>query len=238
MENEQKVPKKKPKSSMLATIGLILMMLAGVGLLAYPTVADWWNQRTAGYAIAEYESEVDALDPQTVEDMLARARAYNAVIATDPSRWEPSETETEEYYACLDVSGTGIMGTVEIPSIGVNLPIYHGDSDEVLQTATGHMEGSSLPTGDAGTHAVISGHTGLPSAKLFTKLDTLKEGDTFIVHVLGMDFEYAVDQIKTVLPYEFDALEIDAEEDYVTLLTCTPYGVNTHRLLVRGIRVG
>ena len=135
------------------------------------------------------------------------------------------------------MSGTGIMGTVEIPSISVNLPIYHGDSDEVLQTAIGHMEGSSLPTGDVGTHTVISGHTGLPSAKLFTKLDTLKEGDTFVIHVLGMDFEYVVDQIKTVLPFEFDALKIDPEQDYVTLLTCTPYGVNTHRLLVRGIRV-
>ena len=237
MENEQKVLKKKSKGSILATIGLILMMLAGVGLLLYPTVADWWNQRTAGYAIAEYESEVNALDPKTVEDMLARARAYNVMIAADSSRWEPSEAETEEYYACLDVSGTGIMGTVEIPSISVNLPIYHGDSDEVLQTAIGHMEGSSLPTGDVGTHTVISGHTGLPSAKLFTKLDTLKEGDTFVIHVLGMDFEYVVDQIKTVLPFEFDALKIDPEQDYVTLLTCTPYGVNTHRWLVRGIRV-
>lgn len=229
--------KPKRKSNKLLTIGIVLMMLAGVALMAYPTVADWWNQRTAGYAIAEYESNVEALDQEMVDSMMARARAYNAMISTDETRWTPSEAETEEYYQCLDVSGTGIMATIEIPSIHVNLPVYHGDSDEVLQTATGHIEGSTLPTGDKGTHAVISGHTGLPSAKLFTKLDTLKEGDRFIVHVLNMDFEYEVDNIAVVLPHEFELLEIDPAEDQVTLLTCTPYGVNTHRLLVRGTRV-
>jgi len=229
--------KKSKKGNKLLTIGVILMMLAGIALMSYPTVADWWNQRTARYAIAEYKSQTDALDQDIINSMIARARAYNDMISKDKARWTPTEAQTKEYYQCLNVSGTGIIATIEIPSIHVNLPVYHGDSDAVLQTATGHIEGSSLPTGDKGTHTVISGHIGLPSAKLFTKLDTLKEGDRFIVHVLNMDFEYEVDNIAVVLPYEFELLDIDPNEDQVTLLTCTPYGVNTHRLLVRGTRV-
>nr|MCR4752721.1 class C sortase [Eubacterium sp.] len=143
----------------------------------------------------------------------------------------------EEYRSILDVTGTGIMGYVEIPSIGVHLPIYHGMDESVLQVAIGHLEGSSFPVGGTGTHAVITGHRGLPSAKLFTDIDQLKEGDKFLLQILDRTMTYEVDQIRIVLPEELQDLEIDPEKDYCTLVTCTPYGINTHRLLVRGIRV-
>lgn len=221
----------------LMTVLISLIMCAGVGLLAYPTAANWWNERHATRAMAQYESQLETLDEAYIEEMLARARAYNAKLAKDPARWEPSEEMTAEYYGCLDITGTGIMGYAEIPKIGVKLPIYHGDSDEVLAQALGHMEGSSLPVGGEGTHAVVSGHTGLPQMKLFTRLDTLEAGDKFSINILGHVFEYEVDQILVTLPEEMENLDIDEGTDYVTLLTCTPYGVNTHRLLVRGARI-
>lgn len=221
----------------LVTVLIVLVMCTGVGLLAYPTVANWWNERHATRAMAQYESQLETLDEAYIEEMLARARAYNEKLAREPARWTPSEEMAAEYYECLDITGTGIMGYTEIPKIGVKLPVYHGDSDEVLAQALGHMEGSSLPVGGAGTHAVISGHTGLPQMKLFTKLDTLKTGDKFSINILGRVFEYEVDQILVTLPEEMENLDIDEDADYVTLLTCTPYGVNTHRLLVRGTRV-
>ena len=234
--NETEVDRYMLKGKLM-TIVIALVMCAGVGLLAYPTAANWWNERHASRAMAQYENRLGTLDEEYIEDMLAKARAYNAKLVGDSTRWEPSEEMTAEYYSCLDITGTGIMGYVEIPEIDVKLPVYHGDSDEVLSQALGHMEGASLPVGGASTHAVISGHTGLPQMKLFTKLDTLELGDKFSVNVLGHVFEYEVDQILVVLPGEMENLDIYEGMDYVTLLTCTPYGVNTHRLLVRGARI-
>lgn len=213
------------------------MFLAGIGLLLYPTVSDYWNGLHQSRAIASYDAAVQELDTTRYDEMLADARAYNEALLQNPARFTPTEEETARYRELLDVSGTGIMAYVEIPKLGTRLPVYHGTDDAVLQIAVGHTEGSSLPVGGAGTHAVLSGHRGLPSAKLFTNLDQLENGDRFVLHVLGDELWYEVDQILTVLPHEMDALAIEAGQDYCTLVTCTPYGVNTHRLLVRGYRV-
>lgn len=227
----------RTKSNKLIIAIAVLVLLTGIALLLYPTVANIWNERHASHNIANYDNEVSGLDEAYIQEMLERAKAYNAKLVKDVTRWTPSNEMSAEYYECLDITGTGIMGYVTIPKIDVKLPIFHGDSDEVLAQAIGHMEGSSLPVGGEGTHVVISGHTGLPRMKLFTKLDTLVVGDRFTLSTLGYNFEYEVDQIKIVLPHELEYLDIDPDEDYVTLLTCTPYGVNTHRLLVRGHRV-
>lgn len=213
------------------------MFLLGIGLLLYPTVSDYWNGLHQSRAIASYDAAVQELDTAQYDEMLAEARAYNETLLQNPARFTSTEAETAHYRELLDVSGTGIMAYVEIPKLGTRLPVYHGTDDAVLQIAVGHIEGSSLPVGGAGTHTVLSGHRGLPSAKLFTDLDQLENGDRFVLHVLGDALWYEVDQILTVLPEEMDALAIDAQEDYCTLVTCTPYGVNTHRLLVRGHRV-
>lgn len=213
------------------------MFLAGIGLLLYPTVSDYWNGLHQSRAIAGYDAAVEKLDTARYEELLAEARAYNEALLQNPARFTPTEEETERYRQLLDVSGTGIMAYAEIPKLDTRLPVYHGTDDAVLQIAVGHIEGSSLPIGGAGTHTVLSGHRGLPSAKLFTDLDQLETGDRFALHVLGDTLWYEVDQILTVLPQEMDALAIDAKEDYCTLVTCTPYGVNTHRLLVRGHRI-
>lgn len=216
-------------------IGLIL--LVGVGLLVYPTVSDWWNSAHASKAIAQYDEAVSTTDEAEIQRILDAAREYNQNLVTNGQRFTPTEEETERYLSLLDITGTGIMGYVTIPKIHVNLPIYHGTDDAVLQIATGHIEGSSLPIGGEITHAAISGHSGLPSAKLFTKLDTLGEGDQFSISILGETLTYEVDQIKIVLPDDFSPLEFEENGDQVTLITCTPYGVNSHRLMVRGSRV-
>jgi len=169
--------------------------------------------------------------------MLNEAIAYNRTLLQKENRYHFSEEDEEEYNSILDVTGTGIMAYVEIPSISVSLPIYHSTNEDVLQTAIGHIEGTSLPVGGLGTHCAVSGHRGLPAAKLFTDLDQLKEGDTFLIQVLNRTLTYEVDQIRIVLPTEMQDLEIDPQEDYFTLITCTPYGINTHRLLVRGKRI-
>lgn len=221
----------------ISTIILILVFLAGISLVLYPTVSDYWNSLHQSRAIAGYDSAVSKLDTSRYDEMLAEARAYNEAIRTNPSRFTPTEEETAWYRSLLDVSGTGIMAYVEIPKLREKLPVYHGTDDAVLQIAVGHIEGSSLPVGGEGTHSVLSGHRGLPSAKLFTNLDELETGNIFLIHVLGEELTYEVDQILTVLPYETEALEIEEGKDYCTLVTCTPYGVNTHRLLVRGHRI-
>ncbi len=188
-------------------------------------------------AIASYVDQVNSLDDAQYETMLEQARAYNETLVGKEDRYILDEAETAEYNSLLDVTGTGIMGYVVIPKINVRLPIYHGTDPSVLEIAIGHIAGSSLPVGGENTHCVLSGHRGLPSAKLFTDIDQLKEGDQFMLEVLGDTLTYEVDQIKVVLPDELEDIEIEEGQDLCTLVTCTPYGVNTHRLLVRGHRV-
>ena len=188
-------------------------------------------------AVASYVQAINRMDDKKYEEMWQAAEAYNKNLLKMGNRYMLTEEELEEYKQVLDVTGTGIMGYVEIPRVNITLPIYHGTNDEVLQIAIGHLEGSSLPVGGTGTHAVLSGHRGMPSARLFTDIDQLVEGDTFILQVLDQTLTYEVDQIHIVLPSELSDIRIDKDRDYVTLETCTPYGINTHRLLVRGHRV-
>ena len=188
-------------------------------------------------AIAAYVDQVNTLDDAQYETMLEQADAYNQTLIGKEDRYNLSDSELETYNSLLDVTGTGIMGYVVIPKINVRLPIYHGTDPSVLEIAIGHIAGSSLPVGGESTHCVLSGHRGLPSAKLFTDIDQLKEGDQFMLEVLGDTLTYEVDQIKVVLPDELEDIEIEEGQDLCTLVTCTPYGVNTHRLLVRGHRV-
>lgn len=221
----------------LSTIILILIFCIGLSLLLYPTISDYWNSLHQSRAIANYVETVANMDDDTYEQMLADARSYNQTLVGKAGRYQLTDAEQTEYASLLNVSGTGMMGYVEIASIGCTLPIYHGTDEGVLQTGVGHLEGTSLPVGGESTHCVISGHRGLPSAKLFTDLDQLAEGDTFIIRILDEILTYEVDQIRIVLPDQLDALEIEEGKDYCTLMTCTPYGVNTHRLLVRGHRI-
>ena len=220
----------------LSTIFLVLILILGVGILLYPTVSDYWNSFHQSRAIASYIEEVESVDPAEYEREWARAREYNRALINKPNRFLLDEEEYAEYESLLNLTGSGIMGYIEIPKINCSLPVYHGTDEAVLQIAVGHIEGTSLPTGDIGTHTVLSGHRGLPSAKLFTDLDQLEEGDLFVIRVMDQIMTYEVDQILIVLPEEMDGLAIDPEQDYCTLVTCTPYGINSHRLLVRGRR--
>ena len=217
-----------------STILLLLVFLIGLSLLLYPSFSNYWNSFHQSRAIASYSDAVSDLDEASYEQYLTEARKYNEELLTKTNRFQPTEEEHARYEKLLDVTGTGIMGYIEIPSIDVSLPIYHGVEDTVLQIAAGHIEGSSLPVGGESTHCVLSGHRGLPSAKLFTDLDELTEGDIFIVHVLDEVLTYEVDQIHIVEPEDLDLLQIEEGQDLCTLVTCTPYGINTHRLLVRG----
>ena len=223
---------KKNKS----TIILILVFFVGLSVMLYPTLSDYVNQLHQSRAVATYAEDVDNLTDADYSAYFEAADAFNAQIAADPDAlYFPQRFPT--YESTLDVTGTGIMGYITIEKIGVELPIYHGTSDGVLQIAAGHLEGTSLPVGGQSTHAVISAHRGLPSAKLFTNLDELEAGDTFTITVLDRVLTYEVDRISIVLPTETDLLQPVEGQDYVTLMTCTPYGINTHRLLVRGHRV-
>lgn len=225
------------KKIKISTIVLILIFLVGLSLLLYPTVSDYWNSLHQSQAIVEYSRRVEEMDGELYEKLWNEAIEYNRVLADRSDRFEMTRADRQEYESLLNVSGNGIMGYIEVPAIHCSLPIYHGTNEAVLQTSIGHLEGSSLPTGGAGTHCVVSGHRGLPSARLFTDLDKLTEGDIFILKVLDQTLTYEVDQILTVDPYDLSALAIDPQQDYCTLVTCTPYGINTHRLLVRGHRV-
>ena len=225
---------KKSKSS---TIILILIFLAGFSLLLYPTVSDYWNSFHHSKAIADYVEYTAKLDPETYERMWSMAQKYNEALLHKDDRYTMTDEERAEYEEVLNVSGTGILGYIEIPSISCSLPIYHGINENVLQIAIGHIEGTSLPVGGEGTHCVLSGHRGLPSARLFTDLDKMAEGDSFMLRVLDETLTYEVDQIRIVEPSEMKDLEIEEGKDYCTLVTCTPYGINSHRLLVRGHRV-
>ena len=228
--------KKKKKRFSLSTLLLVLILLAGVAVMLYPTVSDWWNSMHATQAIANYTNAVENLSEKQKEEMLRAAREYNK-SRPNGANFGLTDEEYAEYESLLDITGTGIMGYIQIPSIGVNLPVYHGVEESVLQIAVGHVPGSSLPVGGKRTHAVLSGHRGLPSAKLFSELDKLKEGDIFTVTVLDRVVTYQADQIRIVLPEETDELAIVDGKDYCTLVTCTPYGINTHRILLRGHRI-
>lgn len=225
------------KSKRSTTIILLLAFFAGLSLLLYPTVSDWWNSFHQSRVISDYAEAVAELDDERYAELWDAAVAYNAALPGMEHRFDPDEAEHELYESLLNANGSGIMGYIEIPAIGVSLPIYHGVEDTVLQIAIGHIEGTSLPVGGEGTHCVVSGHRGLPSAKLFTDLDKLTEGDIFMLRVLDEVLTYEVDAIHIVEPHEVELLEIEPGEDLCTLVTCTPYGINSHRLLVRGHRI-
>ena len=221
----------------LVTIILLGMIVVGLGLIAYPSVADWWNSFHQTRAVAAYASKIADMSHEEYDKILNEAAEYNKQIAETGVRWQMSDEEIQEYNSILDITGTGIMAYIDIPKIHVQLPIYHGTDDTILQIAVGHITGSSLPVGGETSHCIVSGHRGLPSAKLFSDLDELVVGDLWTVNVLDQTLTYEVDQIRVVLPTDLNYLEMEDGKDYCTLVTCTPYGVNTHRLLVRGHRV-
>lgn len=220
-----------------STIILILIFVVGLAIFSYPTISDRWNSFHTSRAIMSYTETVSGLSEEEYERLFAAAEDYNRNILSRDNPFVLSEEEETEYHELLNLGGNGIMGYVEIPFINVSLPLYHGTSESVLQTAVGHLDWTSLPVGGESTHAVISGHRGLPSAELFTKLDRLVEGDRFMLYILNEILTYEVDQIHIVLPEEVSDLQIELDKDYCTLVTCTPYGINTHRMLVRGHRV-
>ena len=227
----------KKKNNNWTTAFLVLLLLAGVSLLLYPSLSDYWNSMHQTRAIASYAETVSQLDTTQYDEMWKAAQDYNRSLAQRETAFALTDEQKAAYESLLDVSGLGVMGYIEIPEIDCSLPIYHGTEESVLQVAVGHLEWSNLPVGGEGTHCVLSGHRGLPSAKLFTNLDKLAVGDTFLLRVLDEVLTYEVDQILIVEPEQVDALGIVPGEDYCTLVTCTPYGINTHRLLVRGHRV-
>lgn len=230
-------PTMKRKANHITTIVLVLILLVGLSLLLYPSVSDYWNSFHSSRAISAYAEDVANLDEVQYEEMWSAARAYNRALAERSTNFALSDAQKEEYEKLLDISGVGIMGYLEIPELNMSLPIYHGTEESVLQIAAGHLEWSSLPVGGESSHCVISGHRGLPSAKLFTDLDKLQEGDVFVLRVLDEVLTYEVDQIRVVEPSQVSDLEIVEGSDLCTLVTCTPYGINTHRLLVRGHRI-
>lgn len=225
------------KKNKITIAVLIILLLAGLSLLLYPFISNYWNSTHQSQAIATYKENVKELDEDTYNKLIKEAQEYNTSLLHNSNRFFPSKEESEYYDTLISISEDGIMGYIEIPNIDVSLPIYHGTDEEILQTAVGHIEGSSLPIGGQSTHCVISGHRGLPSAKLFTDIDQLAEGDIFTIHVLNEVLTYEVDQIRIVEPDDTSLLKIEEGKDLCTLVTCTPYGVNSHRLLVRGHRV-
>ena len=216
---------------------LFAILILGLSLLLYPTVSDYWNSFHQSAAVASYMDTVKDMDDDRCDRLRQQAEAYNADLPGFADRWNPTAEEHRRYTDTLDVTGTGIMCSIEIPSLGLTLPVYHTTEEDVLQIAVGHIEGSSLPVGGPGTHCVLSGHRGLPSARLFTDLDKLREGDIFSLCTMREVLTYEVDKIRIVLPYETQGLSLEPGRDLCTLVTCTPYGVNTHRLLVRGHRI-
>lgn len=230
----------KKKKNFVWNIFFALVFLAGAGVFLYPTVSDMWNQYRNVRLVSRYDEAVTDLSDNEYEKLWNEAKEYNAEhpvnSIVDAFGKKDDYVLTQPYDQVLDPNGEGLMGSIEIPKINAKLAIYHGLSKTVLEKGVGHVEGTSLPVGGKSTHAVLAAHRGLPSAKLFTDLDQMKKGDIFILHILGKNLAYKVDQIRTVLPEETGELDIVEGEDHVTLVTCTPYGVNTHRLLVRGIR--
>ena len=220
-------------------LGAVLLFFIAAGLLVYPLFSNWYAEHHAAELRTEYLEQIENEDAETLEQALKDAQAYNEKIrpgVTDAYSEEALQSAAQDYADLLNLGGNGVMGYVDIPKIDVDLPIYHGTTEDVLQNGAGHLLGSSLPVGGESTHAVLSAHSGSTS-KLFTDLDRLDVGDTFQLKVLGETLTYRVDQVLTVLPYETDALGVVAGKDYCTLSTCTPFGINSHRLLVRGERI-
>ena len=218
----------------LITYAMPIVFLIGFALLVYPSFSDYWNSFHQSEAIMHYAEAVADMKEEDYKRILDSATDYNP---THPINWNFTEKDREDYNKELNFNNDGTMGYIEIPKIDVKLSIFHGTDESVLQTSIGHLEGTSLPVGGIGTHSVLSGHRGLPSARLFSDLDQLREGDIFTIHVLNETLTYEVDQIRVVLPTDLSTLTIDPKQDYLTLVTCTPYGINTHRLLVRGHRI-
>ncbi len=225
------------KEGKATTIILVLVFIIGLSLLLYPSVSDYWNSFHQSRAIISYAQNISSMNNEEYQAIIDSALEYNATLAQTGSKWIFKDPDRELYNQELNFDRTGNMGYIDIPKIKVTLPVYHGTSASVLQTSIGHLEGTSLPVGGESSHCVLSGHRGLPSAKLFSDLDKLVSGDTFTLNILNETFTYEVDQILVVLPQEVDAINIEEGQDFCTLLTCTPYGINTHRLLVRAHRV-
>ena len=219
------------------TVILVIVLLVGLGILAYPSFSDYWNSFHQSRAVMTYAENVANMNTEEYKKLLERAGEYNAQLAERGISWNLSDEDKEAYQEQLNIGGNGVMGYIKIQKIDVMLPIYHGTEESVLQTSIGHLEASSLPVGGESTHCMLSGHRGLPSAKLFTDLDKLEEGDTFTLNVLNETLTYEVDHIWIVEPSDLNNLNIESGKDYCTLITCTPYGINTHRLLVRGHRI-
>ncbi|MCL2772551.1 MAG: class C sortase [Oscillospiraceae bacterium] len=216
---------------------LVVLFIAGLSVLLYPAVSDYINSQSQSRVISQFNAELVKLSETDYSGIIDKAKAYNESLLNNPDRFMPTDADLKEYHSILDFSGTGVIGTVEIPEIKVKLPIYLGTDDSVLQVGIGHLAGSSLPIGGPGTHSVLCGHRGLPSSTLLTNADQLKLGDTFTLKILNETLTYQVDNIVIVLPEDMSALAIDPSKDYCTLSTCTPYGINDHRLLIRGIRI-
>ena len=227
----------KKKSGNLSTIILVAIFFVGLCVLLYPTISDFWNEKRQSQAIMNYDDLLVDLTPEDYSEYFSKADSYNQKIRNMSFPFLNHKDIDDEYCSTLDINGDGMMGYLTIEKIKVQLPIYHGTSDKVLNSAVGHVEGSSLPVGGKSTHAIMSAHRGLPSAKLFTNLDKVEVGDIFTIRILDRTITYQVDQILIVLPQETDNLNIVPGEDYCTLVTCTPYGINTHRMLVRGTRI-
>lgn len=221
----------------ISTSFIILLLVIGLSLLLYPSFSDWWNASRSSKAITTYSKDVANLEQEKYDAIWNDAWAYNQTLLERTNGYLLPEDQKQEYDRLLNLNGSGIMGYIEIPSLKVSLPVYHGTQENVLQVAVGHLEWTSLPVGGQSSHCVLSGHRGLPSAKLFTDLDKMTEGDVFMLRVLDEVLTYEVDQIRIVEPYQTEELLIQEGEDLCTLVTCTPYAVNTHRLLVRGRRI-
>ena len=237
MKDNKKKKTKKKKSGLTSTILLVAIFLIGFCVLLYPTVSDFWNEKKQSKAIMSYDDLLADLTPEDFSNYFEEAEEYNRKLSLISFPFLGYRELDDYYYSTLDVNGSGMMGYITIEKIKIQLPIYHGTSDKVLNSAVGHMEGSSLPIGGESTHSVLSAHRGLPSAKLFTNLDKLVVGDIFTITILDRTFTYQVDQILIVLPDKINELNVVNGKDYCTLVTCTPYGINTHRMLVRGTRI-
>ena len=221
----------------LSTILLFAVLLIGLSLLLYPSFSDWWNSFHQSQAVTTYVEQVASIDDSEYDAIWNEAWEYNQSLLERPNHYLLNDEQTAHYQRLLNIGGNGIMGYIEVPKIGVTLPIYHGTDESVLQVAIGHLEWTSLPVGGESSHCVVSGHRGLPSAKLFTDLDKMEIGDIFLLYVLDEVLTYEVDQIRIVEPHETQELLITEGQDLCTLFTCTPYGINSHRILVRGHRI-
>ena len=233
----KKTKNKKKKSGLSSTIALVAIFFVGLCVLLYPTISDFWNEKRQSQAIMNYDDMIIDFTPEDFEEHFAKAEEYNRKLNRISFPFVGYSELDDEYYSTLNVNGSGMMGYITIEKIKVQQPIYHGTSDKVLNSAVGHMEGSSLPVGGVNTHSVLSAHRGLPSAKLFTNLDKVEVGDIFTITILNQTITYQVDQVLIVLPNQIDDLYVEKGQDYCTLVTCTPYGINTHRMLVRGTRI-